>query len=693
MSGDRVLEVSPGASWLRGARLETLQGIDLAASRDSFTVAGPEGLRTRSGSELLREVAMATALADPHVMLHAADQDAWELLPAKTQQDALELAGHLNEALTGSKYGLLREGELVDPRYHPNLGETIRKKTKAAELGIHWTTLYRSLAAYREEGLIGLTHKNFDPLRDPKDKYSAAELDVAKRFVLQNLEEARRDLNKLRPLFSVFLEEHDVAITKPGRRNALLAYAGAGAALQGDAKTKQAKANRRSKGSFRRRDQAPGEVIQIDSSPLNLALWSPDEKAPDIVRSDMLGAVDLGPGRAHTRLAIGKASARDACLLIHDVMNPMPPQDMVDKDPHWARWMGLPHALEVGHTLGVEIGTVITDHGKEFVNRALLALLAMLDITVIFAAVRDPLFKAFIESLMRSLAGTQQLMPGFIGNSVANRARTMPPRGQRLTHNEAEQALQNWVHLEYNETPLERHGILNHPRRALSPNEIRRLDLSRGAPLRLPRTPDLVYAFLPALVLTPAADGLHSRYLRYWSPIIDRLLDHAGDAQRAGRPIVVRYDPYDLSRVFWHEPKTYRWHTLYALGRDGGVLPSFSESLLPAIKALHVRELPSDSFKDLRRQDFIRYARALLDAGKSARKTLAFDFMRVERAIPAVPWDPADAPQLGAAGVVSESLPVLRLIDGPEPILALPEHAQYAIDDSYDLSEHLQERA
>ncbi len=688
----KVLEVRPGDSWLRRARLERLDGFDLAAPQDTFVVTGAGAVTSRPGGAILRDIAMATALEDPRTLLHAADQDAWELLPEQAQQVAAARAGHLNEVRTGSKYGLLAPGDARDPRYDPAVGETQRMKHKAEELGVHLATLYRQREAYLARGLMGLVHGNFDPLRDPREAFTAAELDAAATFVEQNLTEARRDLNKLRPLFNVYLQDQGVIITVRGRRNALLALAAAGKAIQGSATTKNSQANRPKKGSWRRRGQLPGEVIQIDSTPLNVALWSPDEDGPDTIRCDVVAAVDVGPGRAHGRLAVGKATARDACLLIHDIMNPIPASDRVDDDQLWARWMGVPQALEVGANLAVDLGTVITDHGREFVNRMLIGLLASLGVTVLFAGVRDPTFKAFVESLMRSLAGAQQLMPGYFGNSVANRAKKMPPRSERLMHDETERALQNWMHLEYNETPLERHGVLNHPRRALSPNEVRRLDLAHGAPLRLPRTPDLVYAFLPRLLLTPASDGLHSQHVRYWAPVLDQLQHHQGDKDKPGQPIVVRYDPYDMSRVFWHEPETYRWHTLHALGVDSGALPGFSEALLPLLKAQAIRELPTENFKDVRSENFARYTRAIRDEGKSKRAELAADFLRLERAVPAVPWDPADAPPLAATGAKTKSEPLLHLIDEPGPRMGSPETGRYAIDDNYDLSAHFKER-
>ncbi|MBC7678197.1 MAG: hypothetical protein H7233_04305, partial [Pseudorhodobacter sp.] len=85
-------------------------------------------------------------------------------------------------------------------------------------------------------------------------------------------------------------------------------------------------------------------------------------------------------------------------------------------------------------------------------------------------------------------------------------------------------------------------------------------------------------------------------------------------------------------------------------------------------------------------------ARALRDSGKKQRTELALDFVRQQRAVPAVPWDPADAPAFAAVGVGTKSEPLLRLIDEPEPRLVLPESGGYAIDENYDLSTHLQER-
>lgn len=678
-----VLEVAPGDSYLRGARIQTVLGVDLTALDDSFRTTGTQGLATIPAGAFLRERAAAVALEDPRLQLRACDWDKWQLLSEEAKAKAIEKAEHVNEVLTGSRYGMRIEGEAVDERYDTSLPLMKRCATKAAELGNDPTTVFRWTQTYQEGGLYLLAHGNNKAMRDPLAEFSEAELDAARRFVAQLVKpRPSRHQNKTRAVFSAFLKDQGLEPRTSYWRQKLLDAVGQGQSLYGDATTRKSKAVRRYKSNQRRRDLWPGERIEIDGTPLNMALWSPDAKAPAIKRATVLGAVDCGSAQGYARLAIGRATARDACLLLYDVMCPSPLEVLSDDDL-WSRFMGVPRELLIGPAMGLEIGAVACDHGKEFVNRSFIALLAQLRITLLMPAPRTPTFKAFVESLMRMINDPQQLLPGYLGNAVHHRGASEPPRHERLTHAEAEEALQNWVGKQYNNTPLERHGLVNHRHHALTPYQARMLDLAHGAPLRLPADPSLIYAFLPAEVVTPTSNGLHFGGLRYWGPVMNQLLGWAGDKRRPGRKIVVHYDHYDMSRVFWCAPDTATWHTLHALGHNNEVLPAFSEAFFAAFKKLDVKKRRSEQEVEVTYEALHRYGQALLVGGREERSKLEDDFLKVRMAVKDVTGD-----QVGGPPPIPSGPSIAEILDAPLPKLGPLNDQLYGKNPDLDLSQH-----
>src|SRR5207253_1088288 len=106
------------------------------------------------------------------------------------------------------------------------------------------------------------------------------------------------------------------------------------------------------------------------------------------------------------------------------------------------------------------------------------------------------------------------------------------------------------------------------PRRFLTPNEALFASLTRGSPLRIPADPNLTRRFLPHRAVKPQDDGVPIDGITYWCPKYPDLVAAASEHGKRRSRLVFHFDPYDRSQVFWNEPNTYNWRTLWAPGGD-----------------------------------------------------------------------------------------------------------------------------
>lgn len=120
--------------------------------------------------------------------------------------------------------------------------------------------------------------------------------------------------------------------------------------------------------------------------------------------------------------------------------------------------------------------------------------------------------------------------------------------------------------------------------------------MARAGRLRVPARADLAYDFLPVEWRTIQHYGVELRGLRYdgtaLTPYRDRRSPYTG--RHEGRwPI--RYDPDDVSRVFFHDPADESWHTLRWVHAPEVPVPFSAEALAYARRlARQTSRFPDD---------------------------------------------------------------------------------------------------
>lgn len=519
------------------------------------------------------------------------------------RRDALEKLAHLNEAATGYRSGnegAPRPGE-PQQEYDPactNLTERIR--AKAHELGVTERALWKQKKAYENRGLEGLVDARKLRLSNPLGNLDPR----VHRAILVVLDEQTDKSNvtreRLRRLVRLRLDaEHGQGTVKMPQRttfNKVVAEITKGRGTFGAAKHKRGTARlpETPYGSFR--VSRPGEYVLIDSTPLDaFALdavsyrWMPLQLtlALDLYTRSILGA----------RFTARDANRVDAAFLLHDVITPEPMRPGWPESARFTRrYAGIPEHVIVEKGLedaaGVPVVSpeqVVVDRGKIFVSQAFQDACAYLGISIVLARPRRPTDKSPIERVFRTIR-TQfvENLPGYKGPDVWSRGEAVEDAAYFFVH-EIEELFWEWVATYWQVRHHEGLELPCVPRLHLSPNDMYDEGIARVGFLYAVPHPNVYYELLPTSWVTIQRYGVETGGLRYDGEELNGLRNRTspyGGVHRGKWP--VRYDPRDLSRVFFFDVRTGAWHALRRRGAGNTNVP-FNEATLSFAKAL-IRE-------------------------------------------------------------------------------------------------------
>lgn len=281
------------------------------------------------------------------------------------------------------------------------------------------------------------------------------------------------------------------------------------------------------------------EVVQIDHTPVDVIVVDAAHRLP-IGRPWLTLAVDVA-----TRVVVGfyvsmeaPSSTSVALCLTHGTL---PKEDWLKQrglDCTWPVW-GIPAAVHA-------------DNGADFTAAALRRGCDEHGIRLILRPIARPHYGGHIERLIGTLMGRVHLLPGTTGSNAQEKGDYPAEAQARLTMAELEQ----WLALEICEQYHHRihKGIHRAP---LAAWEAAVTDTN--APVRsLPDQPDqFVISFLPFMQRKLRRDGLHLFNIRYWDNVLPSIV-------RLGDPVIVRYDPRNLSKVFVQGPDQKYFPIAYA---------------------------------------------------------------------------------------------------------------------------------
>jgi transposase InsO family protein len=514
---------------------------------------------------------------------------------------------HVRELLTGYRSGDPADALTVEPRpaYEPGRPRMERYAAKAAELGIGMSTLRRWVSAYNEQDVAGLLdlrhHRKADPFRHVDQRW----LDMLASVLAEHTAASRPPRHLLLERVAARVEElHGagvVPIPKEWKaREALAATTKGTNALAGATKAKRSIAGRPPTPYGRLQATRRGEYLVLDTNSLDVFAMEP--LTLRWVSVQLSVAMDLySRSIVALRLTPVSTKAVDVAVLLYEAISPdskartsggilpypgVPSVVLVDPGKATDR-PGLPAVVPE---------TLVVDHGKIYLSEHVRAVCARFGTSIQPARPYRATDKAALERFFRTLReDLLAALPGYKGPDVYSRGEHSEAESYYFI-DELEQILREWVAERYHR--LSHDGLVEPavPGLALSPAEIFEAGVARAGRLRVPARADLAYDFLPIEWRTIQHYGVELRGLRYDGPGItpyrDRRSPYVG--RHEGR-WPVRYDPDDVSRVFFQDPDDHRWYTLRWVHAPEVAVPFSAETLAYARRlARQTSRFPDD---------------------------------------------------------------------------------------------------
>jgi transposase InsO family protein len=589
-------------------------GSHLRHDGESFVVRAMEGTRLtlRSARGSMIQVDIGELLAHPTTRLLVTEPQAAEGAGSiLSDLDAARLAqlqdrlAHVREAVCGFRSGNAATAMAGEPRpeYGPSKPIMDRYRAKATELGVDPSTVRRWAQQLRDGGpaalVDGRAERSHDPLRGVDQRW----LDTCAAVLDEHVDASR-------PTRQLLLERVDARLgddvprppAKRARRIVGELTRGTNA-FTGSTKAKRSIANRPAGVYGRLRATRPGEYLLLDTTRLDVFAMEP--LTLRWVGLELTIALDLYSRCIPAiRLTPVSTKAIDAGLVLYEAITPksrnltgsgitpylgLPTTVVVDTDrlatgPNDA---GLP---------GVAAETVVLDHGKIYLSEHLQSVCARLGISIQPARPYTPTDKAAVERFFRTL-GEQLLaaLPGYKGPDVYSRGADVESHAYFFI-DELERIIREWIATVYHQRPHD--GLVDPavPGLRYSPAEMFEQGIARAGRLRIPARADLVYDFLPVVWRTIQHYGVEVHGLRYNG---EALSDHRNRTSpylgaNAGKwPL--RYDPDDVSRLFFQDPSNHSWHTLRWEHAQDVPAPFSSEALAYARQLAAQRDrVPDD---------------------------------------------------------------------------------------------------
>ncbi|MFI1483439.1 Mu transposase C-terminal domain-containing protein [Streptomyces sp. NPDC020747] len=486
-----------------------------------------------------------------------------ETLPQAALEKALWWEGHIMEVLHGLPPDATA-GTEPNPQYALSRSLTARERAKAVELTaaghkVTAGTVANHRRRYEKDGVMGLADHR--PVRKTP-KYGTVEDAVvaAMRHAISEATDAstRTGTFLLWRTEQILKAGEDGGETKlPSRRTLyrLLDKLTTGTHTTGSATTRRSRAHGASAPFGELAAFAPGEVMQIDSTPLDVLVRLDDGVAGKV---ELTGMVDVATRTVTAAVLRPTTKAVDASVLLARTVTPelMRPGwvDALRMSrsvlPH-RRLLSLDERLEHAAARPVIVPEMIVcDHGKAFMSRNFLASCRFLQIDLQPAHKGSPFEKGHIEKTLGSV-GTlfTQFLPGFTGRSTEHRGRNLDkePLWSLL---ELQELLDEWIVAQWQNR---KHDGLRDPAtpgRSFTPNEKYAALVEACGYVPVALSGDDYVELLPSLWRAVNDYGIKIKRRTYDSPALAGLRrQHSGVREKKGL-WEVHHDPYDVARIW-----------------------------------------------------------------------------------------------------------------------------------------------
>jgi hypothetical protein len=497
-------------------------------------------------------------------------------LPAEAVQEARWWQRHIVEVLTGILPDA-EEGTVPRPEYDPAVVTvTRREQAKAAELTAAGHPVTASAIAkrrrrYQEQGLIGMIDHRAGKRMPPHGRADAAVVAAMRQAISEAVGDSTRTavfvLRRTRQILAEAGGEPDGGMPSRSTLYRLFSRLQDGRHTTGSASTRRSLAGR-PEGPFGQVPAAaPGDLMQIDSTPLDI-LVRLDSGVTG--RVDLTGIIDVATRTVTAAVLRPTTKSVDASVLLARTVTPEPmrpgwPQAMRMSESAlpFRRMLSIDERLEHAAARPVIIPQAITvDHGKVFVSESFRASCEFLGVSLQPARKAAGTDKPHIERMLGSVATMfAQYVSGYTGRSPEYRGRGIEDKAV-WSLPELQDLLDQWLII-WQTRPHDGLRDPLHPGRAFSPNEKYAALTETAGYVPLALSPDDYIELLPATWRAVNAYGIKISRRVYDGRELNSLrMQHSGVTSRKGLH-EVHYDPYDISRVWVRDHWNGGWITVF----------------------------------------------------------------------------------------------------------------------------------
>jgi putative transposase len=652
-------------------------------------VVSVSGTRVRMADEegKVCTVTAAALAADPRFEIPAAASSrgpgaeiGLEGLPAAAVEEASWWEAHIAEVVYGLRPGS-PAGARPRPQYDPERTSlTERERAKAAELSAAGRPVPASTVKHRRQrweahGLAGLADRRVARRMRPAGRASERVIDAMRQAIGEATGASSRTAGfviwRTREILAGAGYDGPVPSERTFYR--LFGTLSHGRHTTGSASTRRSLAGRPAGMFGSVLAAAPGEVVQIDSTPLDVLVLL-DDGVPG--RVELTGMIDVATRVVPAAVLRPSTRSVDASVLLARSLTPEPfrpgwPEalKMAHSVLPYERLLAIDERLEQAAARPVIVpDTIVIDHGSVFVSAAFRSACRHLGISIQPAHLGSGAEKGHIERYFESVGSLFcQFASGYAGRSPDRRGRHVEDQ-PLWSMAELQELLDEWLIALWLNRPHDGLRDPEHPGRAFTPNEKYSALVEAAGYVPVALGPGDYVELLPASWRAVNAYGIKLARRSYDGEDLNPLRLQPSGVREKKNLWEVRHDPYDVSRVHVRGPDG--WITVFWKHLDRAPVP-FGELAWDHARRSLGREATEEQIADavaalLRRASAGPEDQEKPKISKRDRRVAA----RTRAAAP--PGGKQDQPEHGgpaqpaaAAGQAEEGAPLAKVIPMP----------------------------
>lgn len=407
-----------------------------------------------------------------------------ETFPETVMEKALWWEGHILEVLHGLPPGA-EPGTTPRPEYATDRSLTARQRAKAAELTaaghpVTPSTVAHRRRRYQEQGVIGLADHR--PVRrTPRfGEVDEAVVDAMRQAVDEAVDASTRTgtflLWRVGEILKETPEGSEARLPSRATLYRLLAKLTVGTHTTGSATTRRSRAHGAKTPHGHLPVFAPGEIMQIDSTPLDVLVLLDNGVTGKV---ELTAMVDVATRTLTAAVLRPTTKSVDASVLLARTVTPelMRPGWKAALSmsrsvlPH-RRLLALDERLEHAAARPVIVPeTIVCDHGSVFISRNFRSSCRFLEIEFQPTHKGSPFEKGHIEKTLGSVSTLfAQFLPGHTGRNTDHRGRHLE-RDRLWSLLELQEILDEWIVAKWQNRKHDGLRDPSHPDRLFTPNE------------------------------------------------------------------------------------------------------------------------------------------------------------------------------------------------------------------------------